>query len=61
MVAAGLRNVAAGANPMALGVGIAAAADKVSEILKEKATPVDGQGHRPGRHHRLARGRRSAT
>src|SRR6478672_10607629 len=40
MVAAGLRNVAAGANPMALGIGISAAADKVSEFLKEKATPV---------------------
>ena len=43
MVAAGLRNVAAGANPTALGRGIAAAADKVSEVLKEKATPVEGK------------------
>ncbi|MDT7580160.1 MAG: chaperonin GroEL [Pseudonocardiales bacterium] len=43
MVAAGLRNVAAGANPMALGVGISAAADRVSEYLKEKATPVEGK------------------
>jgi chaperonin GroEL len=43
MVAAGLRNVAAGANPMALGVGISAAADRVSEFLKEKATPVEGK------------------
>jgi chaperonin GroEL len=43
MVAAGLRNVAAGANPMALGVGISAAADRVSEFLKEKATPVEGR------------------
>jgi chaperonin GroEL len=43
MVAAGLRNVAAGANPMALGAGIAAAADRVSEFLKEKATPVEGR------------------
>ena len=43
MVAAGLRNVAAGANPMALGVGIATAADRVSELLKEKATPVEGK------------------
>ena len=43
MVAAGLRNVAAGANPMALGIGIAAAADKVSEFLKDKATPVEGK------------------
>ena len=43
MVAAGLRNVAAGANPTALGKGIAAAADKVSEVLREKATPVEGK------------------
>ena len=43
MVAAGLRNVAAGANPMALGVGISAAADRVSEFLKQKATPVEGR------------------
>jgi chaperonin GroEL len=43
MVTAGLRNVAAGANPMALGVGISAAADRVSEFLKEKATPVEGK------------------
>src|ERR671927_223771 len=43
MVAAGMRNVAAGANPMALGRGIAAAAEKVAEVLKEKATPVEGK------------------
>jgi chaperonin GroEL len=43
MVAAGLRNVAAGANPMALGVGIAAAAEKVSDVLMERATPVEGR------------------
>jgi len=43
MVAAGLRNVVAGANPTALGRGIAAAAEKVSEVLKEKATPVEGK------------------
>ena len=43
MVAAGLRNVAAGANPTALGRGIAAAADKISDVLKEKATPVEGK------------------
>jgi chaperonin GroEL len=42
MVAAGLRNVAAGANPTALGKGIAAAADKVDEVLRERATPVEG-------------------
>src|ERR1700754_1241458 len=44
MVAAGLRNVAAGANPTALGRGIALAADKVAEFLQEKATPVEGKG-----------------
>ena len=43
MVAVGLRNVAAGANPMALGKGIAAAADKVDQVLREKATPVEGK------------------
>jgi chaperonin GroEL len=45
MVAQGLRNVAAGANPMALGKGIALAADKVAEVLKEKAVPVNDQEH----------------
>jgi chaperonin GroEL len=43
MVREGLRNVAAGANPTALGVGIAAAADKVVEILGERAKPVSGK------------------
>ena len=45
MVAQGLRNVAAGANPMSLGKGIAAAAEKVAEILREKAIPVNHQAH----------------
>jgi chaperonin GroEL len=45
MVAAGLRNVAAGANPMALGKGISAAADAVAEFLKDKAIPVDDKEH----------------
>ncbi|MHA6792774.1 chaperonin GroEL [Pseudonocardia bannensis] len=45
LVREGLRNVAAGANPASLGHGIAAAADKVSEVLKEKATPVNGPEH----------------
>jgi chaperonin GroEL len=45
MVAAGLRNVAAGANPAGLGVGIQKAADRVAEVLKEKAIPVDGKSH----------------
>lgn len=39
----GLRNVAAGANPIALGVGLAKAADAVSEALLAAATPVSGQ------------------
>jgi chaperonin GroEL len=45
MVAAGLRNVAAGANPLALGKGISAAADAVAEFLKDKAIPVDDKEH----------------
>ncbi|MDQ2582490.1 chaperonin GroEL [Saccharothrix yanglingensis] len=43
MVRVGLRNVAAGANPMSLGVGIQAAADAVVDALKGKATPVKGR------------------
>jgi chaperonin GroEL len=43
MVKAGLRNVAAGANPIELGLGIAKAADAVSEALLAAATPVDDQ------------------
>ncbi|WP_292991980.1 chaperonin GroEL [Mycobacterium sp.] len=39
----GLRNVAAGANPIALGQGISKAADAVSEALLAAATPVSGQ------------------
>ncbi|MGH3569720.1 MAG: chaperonin GroEL [Pseudonocardia sp.] len=45
MVAAGLRNVAAGANPTALGVGISRAADAVCELLAKKSIPVDGKAH----------------
>ncbi|MFV1355723.1 chaperonin GroEL [Mycolicibacterium fortuitum] len=40
LVKAGLRNVAAGANPIALGLGISKAADAVSEALLAAATPV---------------------
>lgn len=40
LVKGGLRNVAAGANPIALGAGIAKAADAVSEALLSAATPV---------------------
>jgi chaperonin GroEL len=43
MVRVGLRNVAAGANPTALGLGIQAAADAVVDALKAKATPVKGR------------------
>ncbi|HEY0448294.1 chaperonin GroEL [Actinophytocola sp.] len=43
MVRVGMRNVAAGANPTALGQGIQLAADAVVEILKSKATPVKGR------------------
>ncbi|MEJ6536273.1 MAG: chaperonin GroEL [Mycobacterium sp.] len=39
----GLRNVAAGANPIALGLGISRAADVVSEALLASATPVAGK------------------
>mgnify|MGYP001761220695 FL=1 len=40
LVAEGLRNVAAGANPIELNKGIKAAADKVVEELKARATDV---------------------
>lgn len=40
LVKGGLRNVAAGANPIALGAGISKAADAVSEALLAAATPV---------------------
>ena len=43
MVREGLRNVAAGANPIALGRGIGAAADAVAAALVAKATPVAGE------------------
>ena len=42
MVRAGLRNIAAGANPMAMGKGIDAAAAKIAEVLIAAATPVVG-------------------
>ena len=40
LVDAGLRNVAAGANPLALNVGIKAAAEKAVELLRARATEV---------------------
>jgi chaperonin GroEL len=43
IVRLGLRNVAAGANPTALGHGIAAAADAIAAMLKSRATSVQGQ------------------
>ncbi|CAM05880.1 chaperonin GroEL [Saccharopolyspora erythraea NRRL 2338] len=43
MVREGLRNLAAGANPTALGRGIQAATDAVVDALKAKATPVKGR------------------
>ncbi|MDL9948184.1 chaperonin GroEL [Gordonia sp. ABSL11-1] len=43
MVSAGLRNVAAGANPIALGIGIGKAADAISAELLRVATPVEGE------------------
>ena len=43
IIKAGLRNIAAGANPMALGLGIGKAADAVSEALLAVAKPVDGK------------------
>jgi chaperonin GroEL len=43
MVRVGMRNVAAGANPAALGHGIQLAADAVVDALKTKSTPVKGR------------------
>ena len=43
IVKGGLKNVAAGANPIALGVGIAKGAEVVSEALRTAATPVEGK------------------
>ena len=43
LVKGGLRMVAAGANPIALGAGIGKAADAVSEALLAAATPVSGK------------------
>jgi len=41
IVTEGLRNVAAGANPMLLKRGIMAAAHRVSEFILEQSTPID--------------------
>ncbi|MGJ0119240.1 chaperonin GroEL [Williamsia sp. MIQD14] len=42
IIKSGLRNVTAGANPIALGSGISQAADAISEALLAAATPVEG-------------------
>ena len=43
LVRVGLKNVAAGANPTAVGRGMEAAANAVVEALKAKATPIKGR------------------
>src|ERR687889_703277 len=43
LVTEGLRNLAAGANPAQLGAGMVAAAEKITQVLREHATPVDGK------------------
>src|SRR5690348_2155098 len=43
LVSEGLRNLAAGADPTALGAGMVAATEKVTEILRSRATPVNGR------------------
>src|ERR1700758_2938774 len=43
IIKGGLRNVAAGAHPCALGLGIGKAADALSEALLASATPVSGK------------------
>ena len=43
LIKGGLRMVAAGANPIELGLGISKAADMVSETLLASATPVSGK------------------
>jgi chaperonin GroEL len=43
LIKGGLRNIAAGVNPIALGAGIGKAADAVSDALLASATPMSGQ------------------
>ncbi|MEE2033875.1 chaperonin GroEL [Rhodococcus chondri] len=43
LIKAGLKNVAAGANPISLGIGISKGADKVCEALIAAAIPVEGK------------------
>jgi len=54
IIKAGLRNVAAGANPIALGSGIGKAADAVSEALLALATPVTDKTSRTRTRSRLS-------
>ena len=62
MVHEGLRNVAAGANPLALKRGIDAAVEAVSErLLKLRQRGDRAQRHRARRHDLRAGPRRSAT
>ena len=61
MVREGLRNVAAGANPMILKKGIEAAVEAAVDSIKELAKEVDRPGaDRQGRRHLGRRRRRSA-
>ncbi|MET9488739.1 chaperonin GroEL [Nocardia sp. NPDC006630] len=43
LIKGGLKNIAAGANPMTLGKGMNKAADAITVALKAAATPVDGE------------------
>ncbi|MFF2552561.1 chaperonin GroEL [Nocardia sp. NPDC058058] len=43
LIKGGLKNIAAGANPMTLGKGMSKAADAVTAALQAAATPVDGE------------------
>ena len=62
IVREGLKNVAAGANPMGLKRGIETAVDAVVENLKSQSKEIDGQGgHRPRRHASRRASARSAT
>ena len=59
IVREGLRNVAAGANPMAIKNGIEAAVDEVVASIKKQSREVVRQGgHRPRGHHLGPRPRR---
>ena len=62
MISEGLKNLAAGANPMVMKKGIQKAAAAAVDAMKEISVPVylrprlRLQGHRPRRHHLLRRG-----